>query len=125
MNEAQRSNCNLLRSMESSEAAEWLLRNHPQDGCIYIAKRSWRKDDQVRLAEHFLSSIPHASSICYEALLSIMSIPRFVGIVEKLIPEDASGRELLNYHLMPACVKAVKTDKDQSVITHLKSKLQC
>ena len=110
--------------MESSEATKWLLANYPNDGCIYIAKRSWKRGNQVRLAEHFLNNIPHASSICYEALLSIMSTSRFVGIVAKLIPEEASDRELLKYYLVPALLKAAKTDKDQSVIMHLKNELQ-
>jgi hypothetical protein len=125
MNEAQRRNINLLRSMESSEATDWLLENHPKDGCIYIAKRSWKKGDQTRLAEHFLSTIPHASAICYEALLSVMSVAWFSGIVEKLIPEKESDRDLLKYYLLPALTKAAKTDKDNSAIIQLKSALQC
>ena len=125
MNEAQRRNIDLLRSMESSEAADWLLENHPKDGCIYIAKRSWKKGDQIRLAEHFLSTIPHASAICYEALLSIMSVVRFSNVVEGLMPEKASDRDLLKYYLLPALTKAAKTDEDNFAILQLKNELLC
>jgi len=124
MNEAQRRNVDLLRSMDSSEATDWILENHPKDGCIYITKRSWNKDDQTRLAEHFLITIPHASAICYEALLSVMSITRFSSVVEKLMPEKAADRDLLKYYLLPALRKAAKTDKDHSAIVELKSELQ-
>jgi len=121
MNEAQRKNCESLRKMESSDALEWLLLNHSDDGCFYIPKRSWAKEDQVRLAEHFLKRIPHASAICYEALLSVMSVSKFIEEVEKYIPSSESGKKLLKYYLFPSLDKFAKTEKDQASVKYIKA----
>lgn len=122
MDESQRENCKLLRDMGSPEAADWLLTNYPKDGCFYIAKRSWKKSEQLRLAEHFLKTAPHASATCYDALLTIMSITNFLSVLEKYIPENSARKELLRYYLAPSLNKAASSERDKETIAYFMSK---
>jgi hypothetical protein len=119
MDETQRKNCEIIRNMSSSDAADWLLTNHPNDGCFYVAKRTWKKQEQIRLANHFLSRIPHATDRCYEALLSVMALPRFVEVVEANLPEESSKKNLLEYYLLPALNKFVKSPTDKAAVAHV------
>ena len=124
MDEIQREICEKLRSMESSQAAQWLIENHREDGCVYLSKRTWKKEDQILLAEHFLKSVPHASAICYEALLTIMALSRFVGVLKKYIPQNRSDKELLKYYIYPALEKHAKTENDRHSINQIRSAIQ-
>lgn len=123
MNEKQHKIISELREMESSEAAEWLIKTHPKDGCIYISKVSWRKPDQLVLANHFLSYIPHTSGRCYAQLLAIMSLPKFVAVLEKYIPKNNQDKDLLSYCLLPCLNKAAKTEKDHLAIQRIQGML--
>lgn len=124
MNATQTEAIEKLRKMESAEAVDWLLKHHPKEGCFYISKRTWRKQDQLRLAEHFLSSVPHASAVCYESLLSVMALPKFVGVLKKYIPQNAADKELLEYYLYPTLDKYAKNDNDRLAIAAIRGALK-
>ena len=104
MDELQREECDLLRGMDSSEAVEWLLNNYPDNGCFYISKRTWKKADQVRLADHFLKTVPHASSVCYVALITAMGVSKFIsygnatGLFTLLMENTSDGWKILHDH---------------------------
>jgi hypothetical protein len=123
MNLEKRKNYEILRSMNSSEAADWLLETYrPKDLCTYVAKRSWKKAEQVRIAEYFLSSIPHATDRCYEALLSVMSVTTFVRVAEKYVRNaDKSDYDLISYYMPRTIKKHCKTPKDHEQLVHLES----
>jgi len=121
MDSKQREIGEKLRKMCSSEAAEWLLENFPEDGCVYINKRTWKKEEQLRLAEHFLRRVPHANGQCYDSLLSIMALPKFIDVMMKYIPNNDSDRNLLRYYLYPVLQIFSKNDKDQTSIESIKS----
>ena len=116
MNKDQRENCEILRSMSSSQALEWLASSDRQDRSTYINCRSWEKKDHQRLAELFLSNIPHASGRTYDQLLSIMSISSFVKVIREHVPDSESKRDLLAYYLVPALQKHTKNERDDNIV---------
>ena len=124
MNESQREASKELRAMSSAAAADWVISNHPKDGCFFISKRSWRVDDQYKLAYHFLSSIPHASDNCYVQLLSVMSVSNFLKVIESQLERSKSSIDLLSYYVLPALENAGKTEKDNYLIKSFRQKLQ-
>jgi hypothetical protein len=75
--------------------------------------RSWKRRDQIRLAEHYLQRIPFAHGGGYAAFLSFMSIPIFIYIIRRHLPEDISRLSLLMYYLKPALLKTATTQRDK------------
>jgi phosphoglycerol transferase MdoB-like AlkP superfamily enzyme len=103
--------------MSSEAAAKWLVQEHASDGCIFLNTRSWEVSDQMFLASHFLRNIPHASSICYENLLSFMSINNFLRIVaSKLDGLNEKDLGLLRYYIVPALDAETKSEKHNILI---------
>ncbi|MRW83043.1 hypothetical protein GJ698_02930 [Pseudoduganella sp. FT26W] len=47
--------------------------NHSEAFCVMVHS-SWKRDDQIRLARSYLSKIPFASAMPYEAFASFMSL---------------------------------------------------
>ena len=111
-----------LRLLPSSAAADWLIEHYPAGSGEYgtafdlMAARSWTRADQRRLAGHYLARLPFASAKPYKVFLSFMAVPVFLSVLEKHLPRDKSGLELLRYHLEPMLVRAAVTDKDRMVV---------
>ena len=111
-----------LRRMESEDAADWLLSHHPNGtpgagwAVSAIAHRSWKRADQVRLATHYLSNLPHASDRAYRIFASFMTIPRFLKVIESHLPVAENRADLLFYYLIPTLRDAARTDCDREAI---------
>lgn len=118
-----------LRIMESAEAADWLITNCPigsersGEAFLIISRLSWKKSDQRRLAEHYLSKVPYASAKPYEAFASIMQTEKLVDVIEGFIPSTETDRDLLRYHLAPVLSKSAKSDADRKAVDALLSKI--
>ncbi len=108
--------------MGSKDAATWLLDRYPAGtmdsgtAILAISHLSWKRADQTRLARHYLSTIPHARAVAYRAFASIMSIPRFLAVIEEYVPAAENRRDLLFYYLVPTLRQAARTDSDNAVI---------
>lgn len=104
--------------MSSGEAADWLVSTYPEggQGIKLLPHRSWLKSDQDRLADHYLAAMPFAASWPYEALLSIMSVKRFLRYADAHYPNEDTDADLVLYHLAPALDTAVKTDNDAVLV---------
>lgn len=109
----------LLRSLTAEQAASWLLENEPEN-CKLINVRSWPVTQQVVLGKNYLKSIPHSSAICYEALLSIMSISTFLKSINQYLPIESSNYDLLKYCLFPALDNFSRNAKDERLIKNFK-----
>ena len=111
-----------LRQMDSEEAANWLLSRHPNGtpgaglAVSAIAHRSWKRADQVRLATHYLSNLPHASGRAYGIFTSFMTIPRFLEVIETHLPVAEERADLPFYYLIPTLRDRARTDSDRKVI---------
>jgi hypothetical protein len=68
---------------------------------LMIQHLSWKVEDQVRLADHYLSRLPHASARGYEAFASIMSRDRFLSAIRRNWPQAPERLDLLRYYLFP------------------------
>lgn len=118
MDEKQRAICAHLRELQSSEAAGWLMERYPTSSCnwgealLFMPHRSWKKADQIRLANYYLSKLPFASAHGYEAFASFMSVANFIAVIQDRIPEDAEDKKLLKYFLAPVLRRKAKSAKD-------------
>ena len=107
MDERYRVLAEKLRALSSADAADHLLANYPvgsEDSgtaIVMIRHLSWEVTDQVRLADHYLSRLPHASAVAYEAFAAIMSRDRFLAAVQGNWPKTDERIELLRYYLYP------------------------
>lgn len=78
MDERLRSVVSDLREKGSGEAANWLMEHYPVGGAnsgeafTIIPHLSWKRADQVRLAEYYLSGMPFAHAQPYEVFASFM-----------------------------------------------------
>jgi hypothetical protein len=119
-----------LRKMSSGEAADWLMARYPAD-CENIGEAldvashlSWKKADQLRLAEHYLGRLPFANAKPYQALASIMPVHRLVAVLKERIPSDESRRDLLWYLAGPVLTGAVKTARDREAVEAFMSEVK-
>jgi hypothetical protein len=119
-----------LRKMSSGEAADRLMTHYPADGekigeALDIASHlSWKKADQLRLAEHYLGRSPFANARPYQALASIMPVHRLVAVLKDRIPGDESGRDLLWYLAGPVLARAAKTARDREALEAFRSEVE-
>ena len=111
-----------LRAMGSEQAATWLLDHYPNRtfgaglAISAIAHLSWKRADQIRLATHYLSNLPHASDVAYRAFTSFMAVPRFLRVIEGHLPVAEDREDLLFYYLIPTLRDAARTDADRDAI---------
>jgi hypothetical protein len=118
-----------LRAMTSADAADWLLENcalgseQLGDAFLFIPKLSWRRSDQARLAEHYLSKMQFASGVPYEVFARIMPLRKLVDVIERLLPESETNKDLLRYFLAPILEKAAKSDSDREALQALLHKI--
>lgn len=113
---------NFIKEMTSSNAASWLIENYPIDSKNYwesfdlIKSRSWKKADQIKLADYYLQKIPFASKRPYEIFLSFMSVSSFLSSLKRNIPTDFSDVNLLVYHLRPVLENKAISDNDIALV---------
>jgi len=124
MNEAMRKLAAELARMTSEEAAEWLMSRYPIDSSygeafILLAHRSWRREDQRRLARYYLQRMPFASSKPYEVFASFMSLRALIPILKEYLPESTEDMQLLQYHLTPILRQLVRSDDDAKLVEAL------
>ena len=122
MNEELRSLARELRDLPSEAAADHLLNRYPPGGAEagtareLIARLSWSKRDQVRLAQEYLKSGPFAAAKPYKTFAQMMPLRRLLPILASVVPESEDRRDLFLYHVAPVLREAVKTPSEvQSV----------
>lgn len=129
MDQRLRSAVNDLRKLGSSEAADWLMAHHPFDSesageaLIMASHLSWKKADQLRLADHYLSKLPFASARPYEVFASMLPVHRLVAILKGRIPSEEADRDLLWYHAGPVLTRSAKTAQDREAVQSLMSEV--
>jgi hypothetical protein len=131
MDERLKSILSDLRKKSSNEAANWLMERYPLgspnsgEPITILSHLSWKKADQVRLAEYYLSNMPFANAWAYKAFARIMSVHRLVEIMKKHIPSD-DRKKLLEYHVATVLASAARSQGDreavQSFLTELKAR---
>ncbi|HDS0922577.1 TPA: hypothetical protein QDZ10_001032 [Stenotrophomonas maltophilia] len=118
-----------IREMSSHDAADWLMENYPAGTPNYgtafqlMPRRSWKRSDQIRLAEHYLARLPFASNTPYRVFLSFMAAEVFVLQIRKFLPDEESSIKLLQYHLGPVMREAAKSDADRVLFSRLMAEL--
>jgi hypothetical protein len=118
-----------LRNKSSSDAADWLIEKFPTDCEEYgdaialMMHRSWKREDQVRLAKYYLRKQPFSSSKVYESFAAFMRLDRFLKVVREYLPNDEADRNLLVYHLGPVLKKYAKTDKEKEIVKMFMSEI--
>ena len=121
MDEHLRTILSELRSKGSSEAADWLSQHYPASSAnsgeafTIIPHLSWKKPDQKRLADHYLSGLPFASARPYEAFASFMRVPLLIEIMRKYLPAS-DRKQLFEYHVAPVLTRAAKTPEDREAV---------
>ena len=85
------------------------------DPYVVMPHRSWKRSDQIKLADCFLSNLPLGAKFGYESFLSFMSLPVFIDVIKRNLPEK-DGYDLLIYYLEPTLWKHAKTDKDRKLV---------
>lgn len=114
--------CKKIRALSSEDAVEWLIANYSfetgsaGEAYVIMPHRSWTKRDQTKLAEYFLSNVPHRSDRGYKAFLKFMSLPRFIKALERHLPEDRQQRDLMRYHLLPIFNSHPDREKNKTLI---------
>ena len=125
MDDNQRKLCAFIRALSSAEAATWIIDQYPLhsvdfgEAFILMPHRSWRREDQIKLANHYLKGIPFASERVYEAFLSFMSVPVFTRIVKNNLPDNKSDLSLLTYYLKPLLTKLVMDGNSEQEVREL------
>lgn len=119
-----------LKGLSSEEAAAWLMETYPYDSTDYgqaiklLAHKSWKKQDQVRLAKYYFNKIPFSNSKPYEVFTSFMSLDNFINAIREHLPKEESDMNLLKYHLGPVLRKAAKTDSSHELVEQFLNELR-
>ena len=96
MDAATRQELDELKKLPSHEAADLILERYPLDSAMWgnaitlIEHLSWKVPDQVRLAEYYLSRLPHASDRGYSVFLNVMQLERLLAVIERNWPQNAA-----------------------------------
>ena len=112
---------NKLRRISKEEAAEFLTREFPAgsqlSGTALVAIRriSWPKAQQMLLAEHYLSNLPHSTSVWYDAFLTFMSVSNFLRAIRK-IEINIDDLSLLEYYLRGSFSRLSVSDNEKEKI---------
>ncbi len=122
MDMALKRECEKIRSMTSEDAATWMLAEYPVSnpahGRAYqlLPHRSWKRADQIRLADYYFQKIPYASARPYEAFASFMSVHLMLRLIARHMPLAEGDRDLLDYHLRRVARKWARTARDEQAI---------
>nr|WP_315395163.1 hypothetical protein [uncultured Duganella sp.] len=120
-----------LKGLSSEDAANLLMEIFPIDAPNYseafqlMARRSWKKTDQRRLARYYLLKTPFATSTPYEVFASFMSLPTLISLVEEALADKPIERPFIAYHVTPVLKKHVKTDKDRQLVDRFVNEWNC
>ena len=112
----------ILRKMGSDDAADWLMDQYPIErpdygnAIILLAHRSWKKRDQIRLADYYFQKIPFANSRPYEVFASFMSTSNLIKMLRKHLPNSTSDLDLLVYHLEPILRKKSRETSKNDIV---------
>jgi len=118
-----------LRKMESGEAADWLMERYPTtadqwgEAITIIPHLSWKRTDQVRLADYYLSRLPVASARAYQAFASFMKASLLIEVVSRYIPGE-NFIDLFEYYVVPVLTEAVKTPADREALQRLLAEIR-
>lgn len=129
VDERLRSIVSSLREKSSNEAANWLMERYPfrshnwGESIIILSHLSWKKADQIRLAEYYLNAMPFADAWPYRAVATIMPVHRLVAIMKKRVPND-SHKTLLEYHVVTVLRPAARTQKDREAVESFLAELK-
>lgn len=111
-----------LKGLASEDAASLLMETFPIESENYseafkiMAHRSWKKNDQLRLARFYLRKTPFANSKPYEVFASFMSLPTLISVVKEAISNKPDDRQFIIYHVAPVLKKNIKTEKDRGLV---------
>lgn len=111
-----------LKSLASEDAASYLMETFPIEAENYgeafkvMGHRSWKKNDQLRLARFYLKKIPFANSKPYEVFASFMSLPNLISVVKEVVTNKPNDSDLLVYYVAPVLKHSIKTEKDRSLV---------
>jgi hypothetical protein len=129
VNERERAECELLRSLSSEAAADWLMSTYPIEtpewglAMKLLPHRSWKKKEQVRLARYYLQRLPYASAVVYRAFSAFMSVPALVRVVRERLPLSAAHGDLLLYYLEPVLREKARSQADIALVNELLAEL--
>ncbi|MCA3081003.1 MAG: hypothetical protein ING71_19725 [Rhodocyclaceae bacterium] len=118
-----------LRKLGSNKAATWLIKEYPADGgrsgdaILMIGHLSWKKSDQIRLAEHYLQGLPFATARPYEVFASFMEISRLIEIMRQYILKS-DRKDLFLYHVGPVLTEAAKSTRNQDIVQNFLEELK-
>lgn len=118
-----------LKDLASEDAASYLMEIFPIEAENYgeafkvMAHRSWKKNDQLRLARFYLRKIPFANSKPYEVFASFMSLPNLISVVKEAISNKPNDSDLIAYYVAPVLKDNIKTNKDRSLVEKFISEL--
>ena len=89
-----------------------------------IEHLSWKVPDQVRLAEYYLSRLPHASDRGYSVFLNMMQLERVLAVIERHWPQNTADVDLLLYYLRPVLKKASTNDRQATLVAEWLQKIE-
>jgi hypothetical protein len=130
MDAARRQELDELRKLPSHEAADLILERYPLDSSMWgnvitlIEHLSWKVPDQVRLAEYYLSRLPHASDRGYSVFLNMMQLERVLAVIERHWPQNTADVDLLLYYLRPVLKKASTNDRQATLVAEWLQKIE-
>jgi len=119
-----------LRKLPSHEAADLILDRYPLDNIGWgkaitlIEHGSWAVPDQVRLAEYYLSRLPHANDRAYSVFAKVMQLERLLAVIERYWPQNTDHVDLLLYYLRPSLKQASKTDRQAALVAEWLQKME-
>jgi len=116
MNDQMRKITAELRAKPSGEAADWLLQHYPGAEAIALLEHlSLRKDDNRRLASHYLAGPTHANDRAYRVFARQLGLSELVRILGDNEERNGRDAELLAYHLSPLLFEARDAEEQRTV----------
>ena len=121
MDQTQHALAEHIKSLNSAEAATWLVHEFPVSSLEYgrafdlIKQRSWKKSEQLMLCRYYMQKVPFASPKPYETFASLMSLRAFLSILKEVYPKKKEDLQLFLYHLKPVLSRNISaaTDKEE------------
>jgi hypothetical protein len=111
-----------LKVLASEDAASYLMETFPIEAENYseafkvMSHRSWKKNDQLRLARFYLKKTPFVNSKPYEVFASFMSLPNLISVVKEAISNKPNDSDFIVYYVTPVLKNSIKTQKDRTLV---------
>ncbi|QDP19032.1 hypothetical protein [Sphingomonas xanthus] len=118
MNEEMRKAAADLRTMPSAEATDWLIARYPVGSSDWgsaltlLDHVSLRKQDNRRLATHYLGASPFAHDRPYRVFEKLLGLSELLAIISLSMPANERDADLLMYHLRPL-LDCADTDEER------------